>query len=97
MATNDITTSAGEQPANVSPYKNHAEYIAPSSKAFFVLATQDIHSPRRGVIHSGQYLLIDPSIQPKDDDMVIVGESLVPFAAQQGIRGVAVSVYTTFR
>lgn len=97
MTTADITTSASEQPANVTPYKDHPEYISPSSDRFFVLVTQEIHSPRRGTINPSEYVLIAPSIQTRDDDMVAVGNSLVPWAAQQDIRSVAVSVHQQFR
>lgn len=64
---------------------------------FFVTATQEIHTPRGGVVLPGEHVLINPAKLPEDGDMVVVGDRLVPWAAQQGVIGVAVQVNRTIR
>lgn len=68
---------------------------AHTPEKYFVQVTREIHTPRGSTIFSGDHVLVDPSKQPSDGDMVAIGESLVPWAAQQVIEGVAVRIHRT--
>lgn len=65
--------------------------VAPTG--FFLRAAQCIETPRR-VIAPGQLLYIDPSIQPTEGRMVVVGNRLELWAGQTDVRGVLVGIYT---
>jgi SOS-response transcriptional repressor LexA len=66
--------------------------ITHANKQFLVEVVNEISTPRGTVILPGDYILIDPDVQPKDGDMAIVDGDLVPWSGQQDIQGVAVGV-----
>lgn len=65
--------------------------VAPPADCFFVTATKDIQTPRR-TIRKGNFLAINPNIEPTDGRMVLVDDSVELWAHQAAVRGVVVGV-----
>lgn len=64
---------------------------------FFVTLTEELHTVRGGALPRGVHLLIDPAAEPKEADMVLIGDRLEPWARQPGIRGIAIQYHESFR
>lgn len=71
--------------------------VIAESGTFFVTLTEKFHTVRAGPLPRGVHLLIDPSVVPKKDDTVLVGNRLEPWSAQPCIRGVAIQYHEHFR
>ena len=69
-----------------------AKDISHTSKQFLVEVMQEIHTPRGTTIYPGDYVVIDPDIQPTHGDLAIIDGDLVPWSGQNNIQGVAVGV-----
>lgn len=68
---------------NISYLVNAPFVTQPIPPCFFVQATDEIVTMRKRHIAVGDVVLIDPTQAPDDDQMVLVGNSIVAFAGQQ--------------
>jgi hypothetical protein len=69
-----------------------ALFAVPSTAPLFqVQAIAEITTAHGRIINPGDVLTIDPTLTPEHDQMVLVGDSIQPFAKQQH-QGVATSL-----
>lgn len=75
-----------------------ARYSATPSEPgrYFVEATTEIITGRQKHILPGDGILIDTDKHPIDGDMVLIGETLLPWAGQESIQGVAIQAHRLY-
>lgn len=68
------------------------DIIASRETSFYVTLTKQITHPNGMELLEGDALLIDPSLEPKEGSLVLVGGRVEPWNGQSDVRGVVTSV-----